>query len=161
MFSPCTLYSGETLISSINLRILRYSFYRWRCSVNTAQCHFSLTAQDLFFSSFWLGLFSVSVAGAYSSGQRETAGVYELQSQVVRDAPQEVSALAPAVIKNFLVWLVCVFSCHCRFALLHLFVWVYGTDAICLITPPYCSGLPLASPGKLLTTFTVAVHAVL
>lgn len=35
---------------------------------------------------------SVTPAGAQSSGQRETAGVYELQSQVVRDAPQEVSS---------------------------------------------------------------------
>lgn len=47
----------------------------------------------------------MSVAGAYSSGQRETAGVYELQSQVVRDAPQEVSSLAPAVIKMFWIGL--------------------------------------------------------
>lgn len=30
-------------------------------------------------------------AGSQSSGQYETAGVYELQSQVVRDAPQEVN----------------------------------------------------------------------
>lgn len=45
----------------------------------------------------WAGLSnwvssSVALAGAQSSGQCETAGVYELQGQVVRDAPQEVSS---------------------------------------------------------------------
>lgn len=35
---------------------------------------------------------SETPAGAQSSGQCETAGVYELQGQVVRDAPQEVSS---------------------------------------------------------------------
>ncbi len=35
---------------------------------------------------------SVTPAGAQSSGQCETAGVYELQGQVVGDAPQEVSS---------------------------------------------------------------------
>lgn len=37
---------------------------------------------------------SVTAAGAQSSGQCETAGVHELQGQVVRDAPQEVSSSA-------------------------------------------------------------------
>lgn len=37
---------------------------------------------------------SVCAAGAWSSGQYESAGVHELSSQAVRDAPEEVRGKA-------------------------------------------------------------------
>lgn len=43
------------------------------------------------FNTNWISP-PVPPAGAQSSGQSETAGVYELQGQAVRDAPQEVSS---------------------------------------------------------------------
>lgn len=96
-------------------------------------------------SWFLTGLFFCDSAGAQSSDQCETAGVYELQGQVVRDAPQEVSSGSNS---NYIfpVWLVCVSSDHCRLSIsaaLLAFVRLYCTDAICLITPPYCFGPPL------------------
>lgn len=58
----------------------------------------SLPSWILLFLIVWVGnnqaVSSVCAAGAWSSGQYESAGVHELSSQAIWDAPEEVRAKA-------------------------------------------------------------------